>query len=70
MRRRVERKAREVVAQSSLQGRPVAMEDTAASVWAVVTIAGPIVLGLAAAYATLRNRRRRRARVARRGSRG
>jgi len=35
------------------------MEDTAVSMWALVTIGGPIVLGLALAYVVLRNRRRR-----------
>ena len=37
------------------------MEDTAVSMWAIVTIGGPIVLGLALAYVVIRNRRRRRA---------
>jgi len=45
------------------------MEDSAVSLWAVVTIGGPVVLGLAAAYAIIRNRRRRRALAARRGNR-
>jgi hypothetical protein len=37
----------------------MSMEDTAVSMWALVTIGGPIVLGLALAYVVLRNRRRR-----------
>ena len=46
------------------------MEDAAVSLWAVVTIGGPIVLGIAVAYATVRNRRRRRALAARRSQHG
>jgi uncharacterized protein (TIGR03382 family) len=46
------------------------MEDTAVSMWAIATIGGPIILGLAVAYGVLRNRRRRRALQARRGDRG
>ena len=45
------------------------MEDTAVSMSAIATIGGPIILGLAVAYAVIRNRRRRRALEARRGER-
>jgi hypothetical protein len=47
----------------------MAMEETAISLWAIATIGGPIILGLAIAYAAIRNRRRRRALAARRGER-
>jgi hypothetical protein len=47
----------------------VGMEDTAVSMWAIATIGGPIVLGLAVAYSVIRNRRRRRALETRRGER-
>ena len=46
------------------------MEDTAISLWAIATIGGPIILGLAIAYGVIRNRRRRKALEARRGERG
>jgi hypothetical protein len=45
------------------------MEDTAVSMWAIATIGGPIILGLAIAYGVFRNRRRRKALQARRGER-
>jgi hypothetical protein len=45
------------------------MEDTAVSMWAIATIGGPIILGLAVAYSVIRNRRRRRALETRRGER-
>jgi hypothetical protein len=45
------------------------MEDAALPLWAILTIAGPIVLGAAMAYGVIRNRRRRRAREAARGER-
>ena len=45
------------------------MEDTAVSMWAIATIGGPIILGLAIAYGVIRNRRRRKALEARRSER-
>lgn len=45
------------------------MEGTAVPFWAIVTIGGPIILGLAIAFSRIRNRRRRRAIEARRAQR-
>jgi hypothetical protein len=45
------------------------MENSAMPLWAIVTIAGPAVLGLALLYGRIQNRRRRRALEARRGNR-
>jgi len=45
------------------------MEGTAVSMWAIATIGGPIILGLAIAYGVIRNRKRRKALAARRGGR-